>query len=59
MLLVSHTLAAVVKNCNRCLWLDDGRVRADGEAREVVSLYMREHGTEPVEHEGGRLKAQA
>ena len=58
-LLVSHTLAAVVKNCARCLWLDDGRVRADGEAREVVSLYMREHGTEPVDHEGGRLKAQA
>jgi homopolymeric O-antigen transport system ATP-binding protein len=58
-LLVSHALAAVVKNCTRCIWLDDGRIRADGPSREVVSLYTRQHGTEPGEHEGGRLKAQA
>ena len=54
-LLVSHAPTAITKSCSRCIWLDDGRVRADGGAREVVSLYLREHGTEPGEHEAGRL----
>jgi ABC-type polysaccharide/polyol phosphate transport system ATPase subunit len=58
-ILVSHSAGAILKNCTRCLWLDDGRVRADGTAREVVTLYTREHGTEPVDHEAGRLHAQA
>ncbi|HEY3566859.1 MAG TPA: ABC transporter ATP-binding protein [Thermoanaerobaculia bacterium] len=56
-LLVSHNTSAVVKNCTRCIWLDDGRMKADGKAEEIVRLYMREHGTEPVEHEGGRVPA--
>jgi ABC-2 type transport system ATP-binding protein/lipopolysaccharide transport system ATP-binding protein len=54
-LLVSHNTAAVVKNCTRCIWLDDGRMKADGQAAEIVRLYMREHGTEPGEHAGGRV----
>ncbi|HEX9942541.1 MAG TPA: ABC transporter ATP-binding protein [Thermoanaerobaculia bacterium] len=58
-LMVSHSPKAILTNCARCIWLDDGRVRADGPAREVVSLYLREHGTEPVDHEAGRLHAQA
>jgi ABC-2 type transport system ATP-binding protein len=56
-LLVSHNHQAILNNCTRCIWLDDGRVKADGESKEVVSLYLREHGTEPVDHEGGRLPA--
>jgi homopolymeric O-antigen transport system ATP-binding protein len=56
-LLVSHSPKAILTNCTRCLWLDDGRIRADGESKEVVDLYLREHGTEPVDHEAGRLPA--
>lgn len=56
-LLVSHNTTAVVKNCTRCIWLDDGRMKADGRAAEIVRLYMREHGTEPGEHAGGRVPA--
>ncbi|MFL6260978.1 MAG: ABC transporter ATP-binding protein [Thermoanaerobaculia bacterium] len=56
-LLVSHNTTAVVKNCTRCIWLDDGRMKADGKAEEIVKLYLREHGTEPGEHEGGRVPA--
>lgn len=56
-LLVSHNTVAVVKNCTRCIWLDDGRMKADGKAEEIVRLYMREHGTEPGEHAGGRVPA--
>jgi ABC-type polysaccharide/polyol phosphate transport system ATPase subunit len=58
-LLVTHIPKSIIANCARCIWLDDGRIRADGEAREVVNLYLREHGTEPVEHEAGRLQTSA
>lgn len=40
-LFVSHNMAAVESLCSRCIWLDGGRVRADGEARAVVSEYLR------------------
>jgi ABC-type polysaccharide/polyol phosphate transport system ATPase subunit len=55
LLSVSHVTSAILTNCARCLWLDDGRIRADGPSQEVVNLYLREHGTEPVDHEAGRL----
>ncbi|HEV8582024.1 MAG TPA: ABC transporter ATP-binding protein [Thermoanaerobaculia bacterium] len=58
-LLVSHTPHAILTNCSRCIWLDDGRIRANGDSKEVVDLYLREHGTEPVDHEGGRLPPSA
>jgi ABC-2 type transport system ATP-binding protein len=54
-LIVSHATQAIVKNCTRCIWLDDGQMKADGPSQEVVDLYLREHGTEPGEHAGGRL----
>ena len=56
-LLVSHSPKAILVNCTRCIWLDDGRIRADGPAEEVVDLYLREHGTEPGEHAAGRRPA--
>jgi ABC-2 type transport system ATP-binding protein len=54
-LIVSHATQAILKNCTRCIWLDDGEMKADGDALEVVNLYLREHGTEPGEHAGGRV----
>jgi ABC-2 type transport system ATP-binding protein/lipopolysaccharide transport system ATP-binding protein len=39
LLLVSHDPEAVRQNCRRCLWLDGGRVRADGQPDEVLALY--------------------
>jgi ABC-type polysaccharide/polyol phosphate transport system ATPase subunit len=56
-LIVSHATQAILKNCTRCIWLDDGVMKADGAALEVVNLYLREHGTEPGEHAGGRVPA--
>jgi hypothetical protein len=32
-------------------------MKADGQAEEIVRLYLREHGTEPGEHAGGRVPA--
>jgi lipopolysaccharide transport system ATP-binding protein len=39
-LFVSHNLAAVENLCRRCLWIDGGEVRMDGESRPVIEAYM-------------------
>ena len=37
---VSHDTAAVLNLCDRAVWLDGGRVVADGPAREVTARYL-------------------
>ena len=39
--IVSHDLASVEGLCERVLWLDRGRIRMDGPAREVIAAYRR------------------
>jgi lipopolysaccharide transport system ATP-binding protein len=39
-LFVSHNLAAVENLCRRCIWIDGGQVRMDGESRAVIEAYM-------------------
>ncbi|MBW3604527.1 MAG: ATP-binding cassette domain-containing protein [Actinobacteria bacterium] len=39
--IVSHKAGAILKMCNRVLWLDHGRLVADGEPEAVVSAYQR------------------
>lgn len=39
LLLVSHDPEAVRQNCSRCIWLEGGRLRADGRPDEVLELY--------------------
>ncbi|MFY2763308.1 ABC transporter ATP-binding protein [Arenimonas sp. MALMAid1274] len=43
LLLVSHSLYHVRKLCRRALWLQDGRVRALGDAFEVSQQYLAWH----------------
>jgi ABC-type polysaccharide/polyol phosphate transport system ATPase subunit len=38
-LVVSHDLALVSQRCRRAIWLDRGRLQADGPADETVALY--------------------
>jgi lipopolysaccharide transport system ATP-binding protein len=46
-LFVSHDLEAVQSLCDRAIWLEGGRVQADGLTREVVDHYlMRVHEKE-------------
>ena len=49
-LVVSHDLALVSERCRRAIWLDRGRLQADGPARETVTLYRERVAQE----EGGR-----
>jgi len=39
LLLVSHDPEAVRQNCQRCIWLDGGWLRADGQPEDVLELY--------------------
>jgi lipopolysaccharide transport system ATP-binding protein len=41
-LLVSHNMSAITALADRCLWLEDGRVRRIGEPSEVVAEYLSE-----------------
>ncbi len=52
-LVVSHDLALVSQRCRRAIWLDRGRLQADGPARETVTLYRERVAQE----EGNRRQA--
>ena len=38
---ISHNLASVENLCERCIWIDGGQVRMDGESRRVIEAYLR------------------
>lgn len=40
LVLVSHSMAAVVDMCNRCIWLEKGRIVMDGQPKEVTEAYL-------------------
>jgi ABC-2 type transport system ATP-binding protein len=52
-LLVSHSDEAILANCERCLWLEAGQLRADGPARAVIEDYRR--SMTPSEAASGQL----
>lgn len=39
---VSHSMDSIIRYCTRCIWLEGGKIKADGEARAVVSAYVEE-----------------
>ncbi len=39
-LFVSHNMTAVRSLCSRCLWMENGSVREEGPAGEIVSKYL-------------------
>jgi lipopolysaccharide transport system ATP-binding protein len=39
-LFVSHNMAAITRFCSRCIWIDAGRVRADGNTEAIVAGYL-------------------
>jgi len=41
-LFVSHNMAAMTGLCQRCIWIDSGRVRTEGDSGTVTSHYVAE-----------------
>lgn len=42
--LVAHGLDVVEETCNRVIWLDEGRIRMDGDPKEVIAAYTEATG---------------
>jgi ABC-type polysaccharide/polyol phosphate transport system ATPase subunit len=40
MVCVSHDMDLVRSLCNRVVWMDHGRVKADGPPDEIISQYL-------------------
>ncbi len=40
MILVTHSMGSAVEMCNRCIWLERGKILMDGKPEEVTRAYM-------------------
>ena len=49
LVLVSHSLESVTDLCQRAVWIDGGRIAADGPTRDVVAAFV-EHAREVAAH---------
>jgi lipopolysaccharide transport system ATP-binding protein len=54
LLFVSHSTGEVERLCRRAIWIDDGRIRADGTSRDVVAAFAEALRLEP--ESAGRFK---
>ena len=52
LLFVSHDLSLVAERCRRAIWLDHGRVAADGPSAETVALYRESVAEREAERRG-------
>ena len=48
LVIASHSMPLLEKNCNRLVWLDHGEVRRDGAFAEVADAYFKESARSPV-----------
>ncbi|OVZ81714.1 ABC transporter ATP-binding protein [Yersinia intermedia] len=56
LLLVSHAVMDISKQCDRAIFLKSGKVYADGPSREVVNMYMDDlFGKKKVENERSKV----
>lgn len=46
LILVTHDMAAVRSLCDRVLWIEKGRLRADGDPDSISKMYIEEHYNE-------------
>lgn len=42
--LVAHNLDVIEETCNRVIWLDEGRIRMDGDPKDVIAAYTEATG---------------
>lgn len=48
LVLSTHNMEVVRQWCTRVLWLDQGRIRADGPAEQVIDSYLGHPSTQPA-----------
>ena len=41
-LFVSHSIGSVIEMCDRTIWIDDGKIREDGDTKTVCDHYKKE-----------------
>jgi homopolymeric O-antigen transport system ATP-binding protein len=57
---VSHSLESVQRLCRRAIWLDEGRLKADGIPADVIAAYLREQeGEGPAPQSAPRASVSA
>jgi homopolymeric O-antigen transport system ATP-binding protein len=49
-LLVSHNMAAIENFCSRVIWIEEGKVRADGKASQVIEEYLATYSNNHMEN---------
>ena len=57
--LASHNVWFVEQMCERAIWLEEGRIRMDGAASEVIGAYKNAGGTGVADASSGANEAQA
>lgn len=40
-LLVSHSIRQIQKICDTCIWLEDGKIKMEGDSKEVCEAYIK------------------
>ena len=40
LILVTHSVDTVVRQCDRAIFLEDGRIKADGDPRTIANMYL-------------------
>jgi lipopolysaccharide transport system ATP-binding protein len=53
-LFVSHNLEAVQRLCDRCIWLDGGRLQQEGDPATVIRAYLEHGDTTEASYRGER-----
>jgi ABC-type polysaccharide/polyol phosphate transport system ATPase subunit len=56
-LFISHDMWNVRRLCDRILWMDEGRVRACGDAAEIAERYMTEVNLEALANQSTSLQS--
>jgi ABC-type polysaccharide/polyol phosphate transport system ATPase subunit len=56
-LFISHDMWNVRRLCSRILWMEDGGVRAYGEAGEIAERYMNEVNLQALANQGSALQS--
>ncbi|HYE85203.1 MAG TPA: ABC transporter ATP-binding protein [Vicinamibacterales bacterium] len=56
-LFISHDMWNVRRLCSRILWMEDGQVRAYGEAGEIAERYMNEVNLQALANQGTALQS--